>query len=282
MPALSQVSLLLVDHVDRADTQKEKRLQRAREYYHKNREKILRQKQEYIQKNREKVRESKQYIARKNSEQLRKYRELNRKQRSLYNQEYYQKNSEKLRKYREKNIERIRDYRQQNIAKMREYRVKNREKIRKEKPEDHQKFLAHQREYRRRKIIARGLPPPRNYSSWKSVEEVRNFFEKFSELHFIKHWPEDWYRISLKQVELAGGTFFIPSSHFLSLFSFPPLPHSSLLPSKENRTERNCQIQNSWQSIKNGFPGGQLGIVQIFQQREEINAKMVWREEKRE
>jgi hypothetical protein len=69
-----------------------------------------------------------------------------------------------------------------------------------------------------RKSVASGLPPPKKYSLWKSVDEVRNFFETFSESHLIKNWPEDWYRISVKQVELAGGSSYISFSPSLLPF----------------------------------------------------------------
>jgi hypothetical protein len=50
------------------------------------------------------------------------------------------------------------------------------------------------------------------------VEDLRKFFRNFSELNHVKSWPEDWYRVSIKQVQLAGGFYF-------SLACFPsPVP----------------------------------------------------------
>jgi hypothetical protein len=115
-----------------------------------------------------------------------------------YSQEYYIQNTEKIREKREKNREKYLRY--QN-----EYRQKNRETRLREYQKTREKLLADHREFRCRKYLASGLPPPKKYSSWRSSEEVRIFFRKLSELHFITIWPEDWYRVSLKQVESAGG-----------------------------------------------------------------------------
>jgi hypothetical protein len=37
------------------------------------------------------------------------------------------------------------------------------------------------------------------------VDELRNFFQKVAELYQVRNWPEDWYRISVEQLHLAGG-----------------------------------------------------------------------------
>jgi hypothetical protein len=155
--------------------------------YKKQLEKNLQYNREYYQKNREKIRE---------------YRQKNREKYLQYNRNYYQENTEKIQKYRQQNREK---YLQHNHT----YYQKNRDtKIQEYYRKIREKMLEYHREYRSRKLAASGLPPPKKYYSWKSIDEIRNFFEKFSELHFIKQWPEDWYRISLKQVELAGGMPF--------------------------------------------------------------------------
>jgi hypothetical protein len=84
-------------------------------------------------------------------------------------------------------------------------------------------MLVYHRERYSQKLTASGLPPPKKYSSWQSVEAVREFFENFSELHYIKDWPDDWYRVSLKQLELAGG--MLPPVPLPTSPSLLPLVH---------------------------------------------------------
>jgi hypothetical protein len=228
---------------DTAQNKKLKKLQYARDYYQKNREKKLQYLNEYYKKNRDtrllhmrdyfqkrraKIREYRQKNSEKiaeyrktNSEKMRDYKKNNREKSRQHCKTYYEKHTEKIRRSRQENREYYHVYYKKNQDKrlrhMQEYFQKNREKI-----------LAYQKEYRIRKSESLGLPPPKKYSSWKSTDDVRNFFEKFSEVHFIKSWPEDWYRVSLKQVELAGGKDFSFTSLLClsssSLLSCPCIP----------------------------------------------------------
>jgi hypothetical protein len=155
---------------------REKILQVLRDHYHKNREKRLLDMQEYFEKNREtKLQYQREYHKKNREERCRSLREdyqKNRDRRLRNMQNYYQKNRVK------------------RIVYMQNYFEKNREKRR-------QDIHA--------KKKAEGLPPPREYSSWKSVDEIRTFLEKVAELYHIQSWPNDWYRISIKQVQIAGG-----------------------------------------------------------------------------
>jgi hypothetical protein len=185
-----------------------------REYRKKNRERISEYQREYRKKNRgKKMAYLREYRGKKNSRVLgdgeagveaeKKKAESNKSA-----QEYHKKNREKilpsLRKYYHKNREKL-------LQDKKEYYKKNREKKLRTLHEE-------------KKLL--GLPPPRKYFSWKSVDEVRKFFENFSELHHVKKWPDDWYRISIKQVQLAGGQSLPPPSLFPSwpFFLFPPSP----------------------------------------------------------
>jgi hypothetical protein len=166
--------------------------------------------------------------------------ESKKRERSAYDQLYYQKNREaKLeyhREYYNNKKEARREYYKINYKKKRDtrhlYYQKNREKILEYRHEYGKKTRERKRRYdrdlRSRKKEASGLPPPRKYSSWNSGE-VRNFCEKFSDLHFIKSWPDDWYRISQKQMKAAGGisvSLFPSSLHPSSSLSLPSLPLS--------------------------------------------------------
>jgi hypothetical protein len=155
-------------------------------------------------------------------------------ERAQYRKDYYRENREKYLNYTKRNSEKIREYRQKNREKniqySREYYEKTSEKKREYdkiyREKNREKILTKLRQYRCEKLEARGFPPPKKYSSWKSADELRKFFGKFSELYLIKDWPEDWYRVSLGQIVLAGG------KHPPSQPSLPPsLPLTSLPPS---------------------------------------------------
>jgi hypothetical protein len=211
---------------DNSDNKQHRRLQYIREYcrdyYKKNRQKQLHYNHAHYKKNRDTRLQQVLEYNQKNKDKISEYRQKNSERNSKYYQTYYQKNYEKIRETRKKNREKNREQTKQYFQ---EYREKNREKIREYNKKNREKILVQQREYRCRKSQARGLPLPKKYSSWKSVDEVRNFFRTFSELHFIKSWPEDWYRVSVQQVELAGG--MPPRSSPLPL-PFPPRPRPPL------------------------------------------------------
>lgn len=112
------------------EEKKERRRESVRRSYHKNKEKILERQKEYRENNKEKVKE---YLE-KNKEKIKEQR-----------REYYEKNKEKIREYRENNREKIREQRK-------EYNEKNKEKTkekRKERYEENKKNIKEQqREYR--------------------------------------------------------------------------------------------------------------------------------------
>jgi hypothetical protein len=155
---------------------REKKLQYLRDYHQRNREKILQYKRDYRQQNGEK--------------------------RLQYEREYYQKNREKI-------IQGMSEYNQRNRGRilqyMHDYNKKNRDKILHHHQKNKEKMQRARREVLSQKRKARGLPPPRKYSSWKSVTEVRNFLLQVGDLYHIQNWPEDWYRVSKDQLRLAGG-----------------------------------------------------------------------------
>jgi hypothetical protein len=217
------------------------RLSYAREYYRKNREKLREyKKSKKTLKNTGSYEKKLQYLNeyyQKNSEKLRQYR---------------QQNSEKIREYRQTNHAKFREYRRKNSEKMREYRQKNSEKISENRQKNREKMIAYLRDYRCRKSAAQGRPSPKKYSSWKSANDLRIFFQQFSDSHLIKNWPEDWYRISLKQIEWAGGMLFLEGFCSLSLIICSTLPSSSPsiafvppsfnLPKKEQVLSQNTKV----------------------------------------
>jgi hypothetical protein len=185
---------------------REKRLQYHREYYQKNRdglqnnrEELLQYYRTYYKKNQDKIRQRMRHYNHanyiKNRDARLQYSQRNREKILQYSRAYYKKNRDAmLQKMRQNSSTYYEKSRDKRLLYAREYFQKNREK--------RQLYF---RESRCRKLKARGLPPPKKNSSWKSTDEVRNFLQSFSDLHFLKRWPEDWYRISNKQIELAGG-----------------------------------------------------------------------------
>jgi hypothetical protein len=123
--------------------------------------------------------------------------------------EYYHKNREKLNSY-------TREYQKQ--PEFREYRKKyvhaNRDSLlvySREYRKKTQKNSVYQRTWLTKRRVALGLPPPRKFLSWKSVESARFFLETVANLFLIQKWPDDWYRVSLKQIRQAGGMFKHPA-----------------------------------------------------------------------
>jgi hypothetical protein len=169
-------------------------LEYKRKHYQENRARILAAVKQYREKNRARIGEYKrEYSLKKHVERQPPPAQNNREKRLQYKRDYHQQNRDKrllvMRKYHQEN-------REKRLQDMAEYRLKNQAKI---------KQL--QREILCQKKEEHGLPPPRKYSSWKSVNEVRRFFLEVAELYHIQNWPEDWYRISVGQVHLAGGVF---------------------------------------------------------------------------
>jgi hypothetical protein len=206
----------------RAGGKKKRRPGYFQEYRKKNQEKLNRYNREFYHKT--KTRLEKKFPENLNSGTP----ELAEQLESNYNNsEPESRQKQYAREYRLKNRERMlnyfRAYHTQNRAKisesqqkyMREYRQKNKKK------------LAHYlREYSSKQRAALGLPPPsRNNFSWKNPEGVRRFTELMVDLYNLRTWPEDWYRISLKQVLQAGGIpipFVLQPLLSLAL-PFPPL-----------------------------------------------------------
>jgi hypothetical protein len=63
-----------------------------------------------------------------------------------------------------------------------------------------------------------GIPNPPPKKSWKNSEQLRNFMKCLeNNLHISK--PEDWYRISVRQISKFGGMGFL--FLFLPVFPFP-------------------------------------------------------------
>jgi hypothetical protein len=118
---------------------------------------------------------------------MREYHQKNKEKILWYGQEYRKKNREKKLRYDRVYLQKNRE---KKLLYLRAYAKKSREKKLQEIQEN---------------LNSRGLPPPKKYSTWKSVDEVRNFLENFAEDHHIQKWPEDWYRISVKQIQDAGG-----------------------------------------------------------------------------
>jgi hypothetical protein len=64
-----------------------------------------------------------------------------------------------------------------------------------------------------------GIPNPPPKKSWKNFEQLRNFMKYLeNNLHISK--PEDWYRISVRQISKFGGMVFL--FLFLPSLSLPP------------------------------------------------------------
>jgi hypothetical protein len=176
---------------DHYQKNKPRKLQEMREYRKKNREKLLQYMCEYNHKNKERILSDMRTHYQRNREKILRDRHNNQERRAQYGREHYKKNRSSL-------LVDMRHYFQNNRDKILEY-----QRVYYEKNQDKIKEL--QRKVRCQKKTAAGLPPPRKYSSWKSVEDVRNFFKNVAELYHIQSWPGDWYRISAQQVQLAGG-----------------------------------------------------------------------------
>tara|TARA_R110000744_G_scaffold20094_10_gene52758 strand:+ start:761 stop:1582 length:822 start_codon:yes stop_codon:yes gene_type:complete len=150
---------------------KEKRKERNKEYYLKNRERIVDYQRgknnEYRLKNKERIKEQKRGYYLKNKERYKEDYLKNREQRKEYNKKYYSKNKEHIKEYnsRPKNIEHRKEYRLKNkekraksqkkynlknIDKIKEYRLKNREHILEQKRNYYYETREHVKEYNSR------------------------------------------------------------------------------------------------------------------------------------